>query len=466
MNAFIRKKSIDHLQKEGLRSTGLNRVLGLWQLTAIGLGGIIGIGIFVLTGVAASEHAGPAVILSFIIAGLASAAAALCYAEFAGLIPVSGSAYTYSYAVLGEGVAWLIGWDLLLEYILVVGVVAIGWSGYMQELLQQIGIHIPVWAQGAPGTGEGHRVDLIAVIISLAIAGLLTLGMEWGSKFNTLMVIIKLSIILVVIAVGSFYIDSANWHPFMPFGFNGVMSGTALVFFAVFGYDTLTTAAEEAKNPQRDLPRAVVISLIIALCLYIGMSLVITGMAPYHTLNNAAPVAKIFSDAGLKWITLFISAAAITGILSVLFSFTLAGSRVWFAMSRDGLLPKWFTKVHPKYKTPHRPTLIIGIITAIISGFTPISEVAELVNIGTLSAFILICSSIIVFRKKRPDLERKFKTPFVPVIPMIGNCFSLYLIISLPEITWIRFIIWMLIGLVIYMLYGKNKSNLAKNINK
>ena len=466
MNAFIRKKSIDHLQKEGFRNTGLNRVLGLWQLTAIGLGGIIGVGIFVLTGVAASKHAGPAVILSFIIAGLASAAAALCYAEFAGLIPVSGSAYTYSYAVLGEGVAWLIGWDLLLEYILVVGVVAIGWSGYMQELLQQIGIHIPVWAQGAPGTGTGHRVDLIAMIVSLAIAGLLTLGMEWGSKFNTLMVIIKLSIILVVIAVGSFYIDSANWHPFMPFGFSGVMSGAALVFFAVFGYDTLTTAAEEAKNPQRDLPRAVVISLIIALCLYIGMSLVITGMAPYHTLNNAAPVAKIFSDAGLKWITLFISAAAITGILSVLFSFTLAGSRIWFAMSRDGLLPKWFTKVHPKYKTPHRPTVIIGVITAIISGFTPISEVAELVNIGTLSAFVLICSSIIVLRKKRPDLERKFKTPLVPFIPLIGICFSLYLIVSLPKITWIRFVVWMLIGLVVYISYGKNKSNLAKNITK
>ncbi|MDM5154350.1 amino acid permease [Bacillus sp. DX1.1] len=461
MNAFIRRKSIDQLQKEGRKSNGLNRVLGLWQLTAIGLGGIIGVGIFVLTGVAASEHAGPAVILSFIIAGLASAAAALCYAEFAGLIPVAGSAYTYSYAVLGEGVAWLIGWDLLLEYILVVGVVAIGWSGYMQELLQQIGIHIPVWAQGAPGTGAGHRVDLIAMIISLAIAGLLTLGMEWGSKFNNLMVIIKLSIILVVIAVGIFYIDSANWHPFMPFGFNGVMSGAALVFFAVFGYDTLTTTAEEAKNPQRDLPKAVVISLAIALCLYIGMSLVITGMAPYDTLNNAAPVAKIFSDAGLKWITLFISAAAITGILSVLFSFMLAGSRIWFAMSRDGLLPKWFTKLHPKYKTPHRPTLIIGVITAIISGVTPISEVAELVNIGTLSAFILICASIIVLRKRRPELERKFKTPLVPLIPLIGIGFSFYLIMSLPVITWIRFIVWMILGLVIYMLYGKNKSNLA-----
>ncbi|KKI91101.1 amino acid permease [Bacillus sp. SA1-12] len=461
MNSFMRKKSIEHLQQEGSKNTGLKRVLGLWQLSAIGLGGIIGVGIFVLTGVAAAEHAGPAVILSFLIAGLASAAAALCYAEFAGLIPVAGSAYTYSYAVLGEGAAWLIGWDLLLEYALVVAVVAIGWSGYMQEILQQIGIHIPVWAQGAPGTGAGHKVDLIAMIVSLAIAGLLTLGIEGASKFNNLMVVIKLGIILVVIGVGSFYIDSANWNPFMPFGFDGVMSGAALVFFAVFGYDTLTTAAEEAKNPQRDLPRAVVISLTIALLLYIGMSLVITGLAPYETLNNAAPVAQAFDHIGLKWITLIISAAAIAGILSVLFSFMLAGSRIWYAMSRDGLLPNWFTKLHTKYKTPYRPTFIIGVITAAVSGFTPISEVAELVNIGTLAAFIIICTSIIVLRRKRPDLERKFKTPFVPVVPLIGIGFSIYLIISLPEITWIRFAIWMIAGFLIYLLYGKRKSKLA-----
>lgn len=463
MKSFMRRKSINELQQEGTNSAGLQRILGLWQLTAIGLGGIIGVGIFVLTGVAAAEHAGPAVILSFIIAGLASAAAALCYAEFAGLIPVAGSAYTYSYAVLGEGAAWLIGWDLLLEYTLVIAVVAIGWSGYMQEILQQIGIHVPVWAQGAPGTGAGHKIDLIAMIISLAIAGLLTIGMKWGARFNNLMVIIKLSIVVVVIAVGSFYVDTANWHPFMPFGFHGVMGGAALVFFAVFGYDTLTTAAEEAKNPQRDLPRAVVLSLTIALCLYIGMSLVITGMAPYETLGNAAPIAKAFSQVGLNWITLIISAAAITGILSVLFSFMLAGSRIWFAMSRDGLLPNWFAKVHSKYKTPYRPTLIIGAVTAVVSGLTPINEVAELVNIGTLSAFILICASIMVLRVKQPNLERRFKTPFVPFVPVIGIGFSVYLIISLPSITWIRFVIWMLVGFVVYLLYGKRKSNLSKN---
>ncbi|MFC4801551.1 amino acid permease [Neobacillus sp. GCM10023253] len=463
MKSFMRKKSINELQQEGTNSTGLQRILGLWQLTAIGLGGIIGVGIFVLTGVAAAEHAGPAVILSFIIAGLASAAAALCYAEFAGLIPVAGSAYTYSYAVLGEGAAWLIGWDLLLEYTLVIAVVAIGWSGYMQEILQQIGIHVPVWAQGAPGTGAGHKIDLIAMIISIAIAGLLTIGMKWGARFNNLMVIIKLSIVVVVIAVGSLYVDTANWHPFMPFGFHGVMGGAALVFFAVFGYDTLTTAAEEAKNPQRDLPRAVVLSLTIALCLYIGMSLVITGMAPYETLGNAAPIAKAFSQVGLNWVTLIISAAAITGILSVLFSFMLAGSRIWFAMSRDGLLPNWFAKVHSKYKTPYRPTLIIGSVTAVVSGLTPINEVAELVNIGTLSAFILICASIMVLRVKQPNLERRFKTPFVPFVPIIGIGFSVYLIISLPSITWIRFVIWMLVGFVVYLLYGKRKSNLSKN---
>jgi len=461
MNSFFRKKSIDQLQQEGTGKSAFQRVLGLWQLTAIGLGGIIGVGIFVLTGVAAAEHAGPAVILSFIIAGLASAAAALCYAEFASLIPVAGSAYTYSYAVLGEGAAWLIGWDLLMEYTLVIAVVAIGWSGYMQEILAQIGIDLPLWAQGAPGTGAGHKLDVISMLISLGIAGLLTTGIKWGARFNNLMVIIKLSIVLVVIAVGSFYVEPANWNPFMPFGFHGVMGGAALVFFAVFGYDTLTTAAEEAKNPQRDLPRAVIISLTIALLLYIGMSLVITGMTSYETLNNAAPIAKAFADIGLKWIILVISIAAIAGILSVLFSFMLACSRIWFSMSRDGLLPTWFAKVHSTYKTPYRPTIIIGVISALVAGFTPIHEVAELVNIGTLSAFILICSSIIVLRKKRPDLERRFRTPFVPVVPLIGIGFSIYLIISLPPITWIRFVIWMLIGLVLYAFYGRRKSKLA-----
>ncbi|SDX51645.1 amino acid/polyamine/organocation transporter, APC superfamily [Marininema mesophilum] len=461
-NPFLRRKSIERLQQEGLEQTGLKRVLGLWNLSAIGLGGIVGVGIFVLTGTAAATKAGPAVLLSFLIAGLASAAAALCYAEFSGMIPVAGSAYTYSYAVLGEFAAWIIGWDLLLEYALVVGVVAIGWSGYLQSILEQIGVHLPTWAKGASGTGKGHVFDLFASLISLGIAGLLSIGMEWGSRFNSLMVSIKLGIILLIIGVGSFYVDPGNWHPFMPFGFSGVMSGAALVFFAVFGYDTLTTAAEEAKNPQRDLPRAVVVSLAVALILYVGMSLVLTGIVEYPTLDNAAPAAKAFSDIGLGWATLIISVAAVTGITSVLFSFMLAGSRIWFSMSRDGLLPGWFSHVHPKYKTPARPTWIIGIVTAMIAGFTPIKKVAELANIGTLFAFVVICSSVILLRKRRPDLERSFRTPLVPLIPLIGIGFSVWLMMSLPGITWVRFGIWLLVGVLIYLIYGRRKSKLAQ----
>jgi basic amino acid/polyamine antiporter, APA family len=462
LNALTRRKSLKQLQQEGLKSTGLKRVLSLPTLTAIGLGGIIGVGIFVLTGVAAAKNAGPGVILSFIIAGLASAAAALCYAEFSGLIPVAGSAYTYSYAVLGEFAAWMIGWDLLLEYALVVSVVAIGWSGYFRAILEQFGLHLPVWAQGAPGTGAGHHFDLFAFIISLGIAALLTLGVKEGARFNNIMVAIKLAVIVVVIGIGAFYVKPELWHPFMPFGFGGVVSGASLVFFAVFGYDTLTTAAEEAKNPQRDLPRAVVLSLAIALILYAGMSLVLTGIAKYSTLNNAAPVARAFASLGLKWVTIIISVAAVAGILSVLFSFMLAAARIWFAMSRDGLLPAWFSKIHPRFKTPHRPTLILGALTAVVAGLTPISEVAELVNIGTLSAFILICGSIIVLRKRQPHLERSFRTPWVPFTPIVGIIFSIWLITKLPEVTWLRFVIWLVIGLIVYFSYGKRHSKLAE----
>jgi APA family basic amino acid/polyamine antiporter len=360
----------------------------------------------------------------------------------------------------------MIGWDLLLEYALVVSVVAIGWSGYLQSILTQFGIHLPVWAQGAPGTGAGHYFDLLAFLVSLGIAALLMIGMEEGSRFNNLLVAIKLGVILVIILVGMFYVKPEHWTPFMPFGFKGVMSGASLVFFAVFGYDTLTTAAEEARNPQRDLPRAVVWSLMIALILYVGMSLVLTGVADYKTLNNPAPVANAFSALGLKWVTIIISVAAVAGITSVLFSFMLAAARIWFAMSRDGLLPTWFSKIHPRFKTPHRPTIILGLVTAVVAGLTPIAQVAELVNIGTLSAFILICSSIIVLRVKQPALPRTFRTPWVPVIPLIGIFFSAWLVLSLPPITWVRFIIWLAVGLVIYFGYGMKHSKLAQEERK
>ena len=360
LQALLRTKSIEQIQSEFGRTGQFRRVLGLWQLTAIGLGGLIGAGIFVLTGVVAATQAGPAVSLSFVIAGIASAAAALCYAEFAGMIPVAGSAYTYGYAVLGELVAWVIGWDLLLEYALVVAVVSIGWSGYLQALLSQLGLMLPSWVTGASGTGPGQVLDLPAMLGSLAVAGLLTLRIEWGARFNMTMVIIKIAAVVLVIAAGLPHVHTANWHPFMPYGFGGVAEGAAVVFFAVFGYDTLTTAAEEARDPQQQLPRAVLLSLAISLALYIAMSLVLTGVVRYDTLNGAAPVAAAFTAIGLPWMTLIVSAAAVAGIASVMLAFLLGCARIWFAMSRDGLLPGWFAQVHPRFRTPHRPTLIAG----------------------------------------------------------------------------------------------------------
>jgi len=458
---LTRAKSIERLRTEAGGDKGFRRVLGVWQLTSIGLGGVIGVGIFVLTGVVAATQAGPAVALSFLVAGVASGAAALCYAEFAGLIPVAGSAYTYAYAVLGELIAWIIGWDLLLEYALVVAVVSIGWSGYLQALLAQLGLPLPAWAAGAAGTGPGHVVDLMAALGALGVAGLLTLRIEWGARFNMAMVALKIAAVLFVIAVGLPYVRVENWTPFMPFGFSGVAEGAAVVFFAVFGYDTLTTAAEEARDPQRDLPRAVLLSLAVSLTLYVAMALVLTGIAPYRTLDNPAPVVTAFESIGLPWVAFIVSVAAVAGITSVMLAFLLGCARIWFAMSRDGLLPEWFAVPHPRYGTPHRPTLIAGALTAIVAALYPIKEVAELVNIGTLSAFVVICLAIIVLRRTRPDAPRTFRTPFVPFTPLVGVAFSIWLLSRLPVIAWERFLIWMAIGLAIYFLYGRRKSKLA-----
>jgi APA family basic amino acid/polyamine antiporter len=465
LRELARAKSIERLRAEASQSSGFRRVLGVWQLTSIGLGGLIGVGIFVLTGVVAATQAGPAVALSFLIAGVASGAAALSYAEFAGLIPVAGSAYTYAYAVLGELVAWIIGWDLLLEYALVVAVVSIGWSGYLQALLGQLGLPLPDWAAGAAGTGPGHMVDLLAALGALGVAALLTLRIEWGARFNAAMVALKIAAVLFVIAVGLPYVRVENWRPFMPFGFSGVAEGAAVVFFAVFGYDTLTTAAEEARDPQRDLPRAVLLSLAVSLTLYVAMSLVLTGIARFDTLDNPAPVVTAFSSIGLPWVAFIVSLAAVAGITSVMLAFLLGCARIWFAMSRDGLLPGWFAVVHPRFRTPYRPTLIAGALTAVVAALYPIREVAELVNIGTLSAFVVICLAVIVLRKTRPDAPRSFRAPFVPFIPLVGVAFSLWLLSRLPAIAWARFLIWMAIGLAVYFLYGKRHSRLASNFN-
>jgi basic amino acid/polyamine antiporter, APA family len=492
---LVRHKSVEQLQAEVGSRGDFRRVLGLWQLTAIGIGGIIGVGIFVLAGQQAATNAGPAVALSFIIAGLGSACAALCYAEFAGLIPVTGSAYTYGYAVLGEFVAWIIGWDLLLEYALVVAVVAIGWSGYVQVLLNSAGVHLPEWAQqsmsaqtmqyylqqvfGTHGAAaiaapsDGHRFNVIAAGVSVAVAVLLTVRTEWGARFNTAVVTIKVIGVLLVVLVGVFYINTANWHPFIParivdattgighFGWQGVLTGASVVFFAVFGYDTLTTAAEEAKHPQRDLPRAVVLSLAIAMVLYIAVSLVLTGITPYSHLGGDASVSDAFESIGLHWLSIIIAAAAVIGVTSVLFAFMLGAARIWFALARDGLLPTWFAKVSPRFGTPARPTVILGLFTALIAGLLPIGEVAELVNIGTLSAFIIICGSIMLLRVRRPDLQRNFRTPAVWFTAPLGIVFSAVLIYGLPWITYERFVIWMALGCLIYFGYGIRHSKLA-----
>lgn len=471
---LTRNKPVETLIAELGQRNDFPRTLGVWQLTSIGLGGIIGVGIFVLAGQQAAVNSGPAVMLAFVIAGIASAAAALCYAEFAGMIPVTGSSYVYTYAVLGEFAAWLIGWDLLLEYSLIVAAVASGWSGYLQSLMHAAGFDLPVWAQGAIGTGEGRVFNLIAAGIALAVAGLLTLRTEWGARFNTAIVAIKILGVALIIGVGIFYVDLDNLRPFIPdkivgpdgsshFGVSGIITSAAVVFFAVFGYDTLTTAAEEAKNPQRDLPRAILLSLGISMALYLTISFILTGIAHYSTLDNDAPVANAFSALGLTWVSIAISITAVTGIISVVFAFMLGASRIWFSLARDGLLPQWFAKVHPRYGTPYRPTLMLGLITALAAGFLPLGELAKLVNIGALSAFVLICAAIMILRYRRPDLPRSFRTPWVPFVPLVGIGFSLWLLSHLPWLTWERFLIWMGLGVLLYFAYGIRNSRLSRN---
>ncbi|MEU7986516.1 amino acid permease [Streptosporangium canum] len=462
-SGVLRRKPIEHIEEpEGRRSEQLTRVLGLWQLTAIGVGGIIGAGIFTLAGTVANGTAGPAVVVSFLIAGIASAAAALSYAEFAGLIPKAGSAYTYSYAVLGELPGWFIGWDLLLEYTAIVAVVAIGISGYFSFLISDLGAQMPAWMLGAPGTGEGHRVDLFAAILCLLIAYLLNLGMKNAARFETAVVGLKVAVVLMVVVVGFFYINSDNYVPFFPYGVGGAITGAATVFFAVFGYDAMSTAAEESKDSQRHMPKAIVYSLAISMVLYVLACLVLTGMQKYTEIDKESGFSTAFKSVGLSRLADVIAVGAIVGILTVMFTFMLGVSRVWFSMSRDGLLPKWFAKTHPTRHVPTRVTWIVGIASAFIAGFLPIREAAELTNIGILLAFAVVCTAVIVLRYRQPDLPRTFRCPGMPLVPAIGVVFSLWLITFLQWQTWVRFLVWFLIGLVIYFGYSYRHSELAK----
>ncbi|MEU9517160.1 amino acid permease [Streptomyces sp. NPDC048224] len=457
----LRRKPIEHIE-ETESGGGLVRSLGLWQLTAIGVGGIIGAGIFTLAGTVANGTAGPAVLISFLIAGVASAAAALSYAEFAGLIPKAGSAYTYGYAVLGELVGWFIGWDLLLEYTAIVAVVAIGISGYFSFLVGEMGADLPNWMLGAPGTGDGHRVDLFAAVLCLLIAYLLTLGIRNAARFEMVVVVLKVLVVLLVIGVGVFHINTSNYHPFFPFGISGAFTGAATVFFAVFGYDAMSTAAEESKDAQRHMPKAIIYSLIISMVLYVAACLVLTGMQNYKDIDPESGFSTAFKSVGLSSLADVIAVGAIIGILTVMFTFMLGVTRVWFSMSRDGLLPKWFAKTHPTRHVPTRVTWIVGFASAAIAGFLPIGEAAELTNIGILLAFVVVCAAVIVLRYRQPELPRTFRTPWMPFVPALGIVFSIWLITFLQWQTWVRFAVWFVVGLVVYFAYSYRRSELAR----
>jgi basic amino acid/polyamine antiporter, APA family len=446
---------------------GLTRTLGLWQLTAIGVGGIIGAGIFTLAGAVANETAGPAVVLSFLIAGVASAAAALSYAEFAGLIPRAGSAYTYGYAVLGEPIGWFIGWDLLLEYTAIVAVVAIGISGYFNDLLGFLHLRLPLWMSGAPGTepagvpAGSYKVDLFAVVLCLLIAFVLNLGMRSAARFETALVYLKVAIVLLVIVVGVFHVTAGNYTPFAPFGLAGAFTGAATVFFAVFGYDAMSTAAEESADAQRHMPKAIIYSLVISMVLYVAACLVLTGMVRYTDINPKAAFSSAFASVGLDMIGLIIAVGAIIGVLTVLFTFMMGAARVGYSMSRDGLLPGWFGRTHPQRNVPTGTTWVLGVASAIIAGLLPIGEAALLTNVGILLAFVVVCTAVVVLRYREPDLRRGFRCPGMPVVPIVGVGFSIWLLTELDVITWIRFAVWLVIGLALYVCYGRKHSRLA-----
>jgi basic amino acid/polyamine antiporter, APA family len=449
---LLRKKPIGHIHQD----SPLHRSLNAFDLTLMGIGAIIGAGVFVLTGIAAATKAGPAIVMSYVIAGLASMFSALAYAELAASIGGTGSAYSYAYAGFGEFIAWIVGWNLLLEYTVSVATVAIGWAGYVDNLFDAIHIHLPTVLTKNPF--EGGIVNLLAMLIILSLSLLLCVGVKQSARFNAIIVFIKLITIFVFIAIASANVDVRNWQNFFPFGWKGVMEGAALVFFAYIGFDALSTAVEETINPPRDIPIGIVVSLIVCTAIYIIVSALLTGIAPYYTLNVGSPVAYALLRIGHHTAAGFIAAGAIAGLTTVMLVMYYGLTRICLAISRDGLLPSAIGKIHPTTRTPIRIIMITGTLIALIAGFAPINRAAELVNIGTLAAFTFVCSGVIMFRSTHPDLARPFKLPFSPLIPALGIIFCVYLMINLPLITWWRFIIWTILGLFIYFLYGQRHS--------
>ena len=451
-----RTKPIDQALEAG--EGGLHRVLSGLDLTFLGIGAVIGAGIFVLTGIAAATKAGPALTLSFVIAGMACLFAALVYAEFASTVPLSGSAYTYSYVTLGELPAWIIGWDLILEYSVASAAVAIGWSGYFNRVLEGLGLGLPEMLTRTPF--DGGWINLPAFVVILVVSALLAVGVRETSRFNNAMVVLKLGIIALFLVTAIPKIDVTNWDPYFPFGWSGVVSGAGLIFFAYIGFDAVSTAAEEARDPQRDIPRGILGSLVICTLIYILVAGALTGIVNYTQLNVPDPVAAGLALIGAHSVAGLISVGAIAGLSSVLLVLLYGQSRIFFAMSRDGLLPPVFSRVHPRFRTPFQVVLMTGLMVALVAGFMPIRQVAELVNVGTLAAFILVSVAVMVLRYTRPDLHRPFRTPLVPLIPLLAIAFCAYLIASLDAVTLWRFVAWMALGMAVYVFYARHHSRL------
>ncbi|MGY1820445.1 amino acid permease [Geodermatophilus sp. SYSU D00079] len=478
-----RVKSVE----ESIRDTDepehrLKKNLSGLDLTVFGVGVIIGTGIFVLTGLVARDQAGPAVAISFVIAAVVCGLAALCYAEFASTVPVAGSAYTFSYATFGEFIAWIIGWDLVLELALGAATVSVGWSGYLNQLLDDIGIALP-----ASIAGETARFNIPAILIALAMTAVLVLGIKLSSRVTAVIVAIKLAVVLLVIVVGLFYLNADNYSPFVPpgeppaegesgwhtpliqllgfaqgnFGWSGVLAGAAIVFFAFIGFDIVATAAEETRNPAKDLPRGIIGSLVICTLLYVAVSLVVVGMQNYTELSADAPLAGAFAANGLTFFSSVISLGALAGLTSVVMILMLGQSRVLFAMSRDHLLPPALARVHPRFGTPYKITIATGVFVAVLAGLVPLSALAELVNIGTLFAFLLVSIGVWWLRRTRPDLERSFRVPAIQVLPWVSAAACLWLMANLPADTWLRFLVWMVIGVVVYFGYSRRRSRMA-----
>ncbi|HJY83579.1 MAG TPA: amino acid permease, partial [Candidatus Binatia bacterium] len=491
-NQLFARKPLNLLLEEMAGENRLRRVLGPVQLTSLGVGAIIGTGIFVLTGVAAHDKVGPALSLSFVVAGAACIFAALCYAEFASMVPVAGSAYTYAYATLGELFAWIIGWDLVLEYAVGSATVAHGWSHYFQDFIGILGIKLPHRLTNAPfdfnpATGQlaatGTLIDLPALVIAGIITVVLVIGIRESASFNAAMVIIKVAIVLFVITVGTFYVDPKNWTPFAPYGYTGLsffghtllgetgkggeplgmLAGAATIFFAYIGFDSVSTHAEEARNPRRDVPIGIIVSLVLCTALYIAVASVLTGMVPYDKINIDAPVSDAFKQVGLPWAQFLISLGALTGITSVLLVLMLSQPRVLLAMARDGLVPSsFFGAVHERFRTPWKSTILTGIFVGSMGALVPLRILAELVNIGTLLAFVIVCAAVLIMRRTHPQADRPFRCPLVPLMPILGIAFCLLLMFSLPAENWLRLIIWLLLGFVIYFAYGRYHSVMAR----